>query len=149
MAGLMAPTALPSTTTSSSEHVHPKSRDVVLPFTAAVRRVPELSRQPCSDEIAGHSPSTWAHNSIFACVAQHSINQTLWRDYEIPGELGLIQAGTPVEIRRIVKASLDTDRVHRGASVRYRLPGDDDSGTAGQASRSRLELSPSQGAMSQ
>ncbi len=121
-----------------------KSPDVDRPpLSAAVKGIPESSRRRSSHDLAEHPISEWALMSIFDWVDQHKINQTLWQDYEIPRELCLIQAGTPFEIRRIVKISLDNHRVHRGDPVKCRISGAGDTKIAEPAMQPGLDL-PSQ-----
>jgi len=95
-----------------------------VPTTAAGEVELESSGQRSSQDFTHRQISGWTQIDTFEGIDPQKIDQIQWQDAEIPKELELIQAGTPVEICRIIKASLDNHRgikaspVDRGASER-------------------------------
>ncbi len=63
-----------------------------------------------SQDLSERRVSGWTQISYFEGIDALKIEQTQWRDYEIPKELEMVQAGTPLEIRRLITASLDKHR---------------------------------------
>lgn len=69
-----------------------------------------MSGHRSSQDWSERRVSGWTHISSFEGIDPQKIDRTQWRDYEIPKELEMVQAGTPLEIYRIITASLDKHR---------------------------------------
>ncbi len=94
-------------------------------MTGKPARVPNGVRAPRCSLAPPPPPSRKTEDSprpsieSFYTASQASIEEseipveTLWQDYEIPEELGLVKEDAPVEIRNIVQESLDEQRAIR------------------------------------
>lgn len=70
-----------------------------------------------SQDLSDRRVSGWTQISSFEGIDALNIEQTQWRDYEIPKELEMVQAGTPLEIRMLITASLDKHRATKVDSI--------------------------------
>lgn len=69
-----------------------------------------MSAHRFSHDLSGRRVSPWTPISSFEGLDLRKIDQTQWRDYAMPKELEMVQAGTPLEIRRVITASVDKHR---------------------------------------
>ena len=81
-----------------------------------------MSGHRSSQDLGEGRVSGWTEISSIEGIDAQEIDQTLWRDYELPRELEMVQAGTPLEVCNIITASLgkhrcgETDSMNRDGS---------------------------------
>lgn len=120
---------------SSSEHPYP---DITQINATDATELESFSERP-SEIFTDNRVLAWTQIDAFEGIDPQEINQTQWQDYDIPQELELIQAGTPQEICRIIKASLDRHRASNASSFSFETVEDRDDGNGIEAVNIRLD----------